>query len=90
MKNIKTSFRFSNGHIDEIESFSDDALTTATLKGIKYAVAPTIVRNKLSGKVLIEILDEKLLVGFDVDKKEAINDLKQDVNAVYTFSELSI
>ena len=88
MKNIKTLFRFSNGHIDEIENFSDDALTNATLKGIKYAVSPTIVRNKISGKVLIEIMDEKLLIGFDVDNKEAINDLKQDLSAAYTFSEL--
>ena len=88
MDNIKTSFTFSNGHIDEMETFSNDAQTNATLKGIKYAVSPSIVRNKLSGKVLIQIEGEKLFVGFDLTDKQATDNLKKDLSASYTFTDL--
>lgn len=90
MKDLKTSFSFNNGVIGEVEKYEFDIPSASTVEGVKFALSPTIVQNKLNGKVSIKISDEKLYVGFDVDNKELVAILKQELAKFYTFVDLGL
>lgn len=90
MTNIKTAFSFSNGIIGETEkfdfSFPEDIPTVSTIEGVKFALSPTIVQNKISGKVLIEIADDKLYVTYNVQPEKFVSTLEKELARQYTVS----
>ena len=90
MTNIKTAFSFSKGTIGETEKFNfvfpEDIPTVSTIEGVKSALSPTIVQNKISGKVSIEITDEKLYVTYNVQPKEFVSTLEKELARLYAVS----
>jgi len=90
MKNTDTSFSFLKGTIGETEKFDFDIPSITTVEGVKFAVSPIIVQNKLSGKITIKITDEKLFVAIDAQEKEYVPILKQELAKFYTFADLGL
>ena len=90
MTDIKTAFSFSNGKIEATEKFDfafpEDVPNVSTVEGLKFALSPTIVQNKLSGKVSIAITDDKLYVTYDVQPIEFVSKLEQELAKMYTVS----
>ena len=87
MKNIKTAINFANGKMGETDNFDWDIPSISTIEGIKLITSPIIYQNKLSGKILIEIKDDKLYIDFDVSPNDYANTLKSEIQKINKITE---
>ncbi len=65
MEIIKTSFAFLEGEISKYNLLSEDAGVLAVMQEVNTILRPTIERNKLSGKVILTILNDRLRVSYE-------------------------
>ena len=91
MNNIKTSLDFSNGEIFETGKYdwgiSDKA---TTIEKVKFFLTAFIFQNKLSGKVSIEIKNQKLYIDCNVRPKKYEKLLSRKLSARYFISDRSL
>lgn len=88
MEIIKSSLIFSNGEIFETEKYSQHISEKATtVERVKFFLTAFIFRNKLSGKVSIEIKNQKLYVDCSVKPKKFEKELRRKLLARYQVAE---
>ena len=86
MSNIKTFLSFSNGEITEPDYSNFDIPSMTVVGGIRFAIGPLVYQNKLNGKILIEIKDEKLYADYEVESTKVSQALQQVISENYILS----
>ena len=84
MEIIKTSLAFTDGEIFVTEKYGQCISDKATtIERVKFFLTAFIFRNKLSGKVSIEIKNQKLYVDCSVMPKKFEKELQRKLLARY-------
>ncbi len=65
MEIIKSSFAFLEGEISNYNQPSEDQGILAVMQEVNAILRPTIEQNKLSGKVILTILTDRLRVSYE-------------------------
>ncbi len=65
MEIIKTSFAFLEGKISNYNLHSEDAGVLAVMQEVNAILRPTIEQNKLSGKVILTVLTDRLRISYE-------------------------
>jgi hypothetical protein len=65
MENIKSSFAFDKGDIINYNLANGDPGALALMHKVKAIFRPTIEQNKLSGKVELTFLSDRVHIGYE-------------------------
>jgi hypothetical protein len=65
MEILKTSFVFLEGEISNYNLLSEDPGVLAVMHEVNAILRPTIEQNKLSGKVILTILTDRLCISYE-------------------------
>ncbi len=84
METIRTSFVFANGEILETEKYDPGISEKATtIERVKFFLTAFIFRHTLSGKVVIEIKNQKLYVDCSVKPKKFEKEMQRKLQVKY-------
>jgi hypothetical protein len=88
MEIIRTSLTFHAGEIFETEKYDQHISDKATIiERVKFFLTAFIFQNKLSGKVSIEIKNQKLYVDLSVKPKKFEKELYRKLLARYQVAQ---
>jgi len=65
MKNIKTSFIFNQGNILKYKLSTKDPEVISAMESVDTILRPTIQEKKLSGKIILNIHNDRLHIGYE-------------------------
>jgi hypothetical protein len=82
MKNIITSFTFNEGKIPKYKVSSKDPEVLSVMECVDSILRPTIQEKKLSGKITLNIHNERLHIAYEnIEPAGFISMLMQLINA---------
>jgi hypothetical protein len=64
MKNIKTSFSFDEGKIRKYKVSTKDPEVLSVIESVDTILRPTIQEKRLSGKIILNIYNERMHIGY--------------------------
>jgi hypothetical protein len=75
MENIKTSFIFNEGNILNYNVSSEDPEVLSIMQDVDTILRPTIQQKKLSGKIILNILNDRMRIGYENIKPVAFTSI---------------
>ena len=75
MENIITSFIFNEGNILNYNVSSEDPEVLSIMRGVDTILRPTIEQKRLSGKIILNIANDRMRIGYENIKPVAFTSI---------------